>query len=89
MNAAHAAKDFGTGTQEQVISIREKNLGAGVLERLRELRLYRGLGSHGHEERRLHIVVQSLKRCGSRTRAGGLRVEAEVQSRAIHGQEFT
>ena len=32
VNAAGAAEDFGTGTQQQMVSIREKNLGARILE---------------------------------------------------------
>ena len=85
MDAAGAPEDFGTGTQQQMISIREQNLRAGILERLRELRLHRGLRSDRHEERRLHLVVQGAKRRGPRARTRRLRLEAEIQTRCHHG----
>ena len=78
MNAASASKDFGAGPQQQMIGIREENLRARVLERLRQLRLHGGLRAHRHEERRPHFVVQGVKRRGPRARAGRLRVETKV-----------
>ena len=71
-------KTSAPGSEQQMIGIREQNLRARVLERLRELRLHRGLRADRHEERRLHFVVQSAKRRGARARTGGLRVEAKM-----------
>ena len=63
-----------------MVGVREQDLRARILERLRELRLHRGLRAHRHEERRLHFVVQGAKGRGPRAGAGGLRVEAEIQA---------
>lgn len=89
MNAARAAEDLGTGTEQQMISVREQNLRARILKCLGKLRLHGGLRPHRHEKRRPHFVVQSSKRRSPRAGARRLRVEAEVQSRAIHTQRFT
>lgn len=86
MNAAGSAKYFGTGTQQQMVRIREENLGPGVLERLRELRLHGGLRAHRHEERRLHFVVQSAKSRGASAGASRRSVQAKVKSGAIHAE---
>ena len=80
VDAAGAAENFRTGTQQQMVRVRQQDLRARVLERLRELRLHRGLRSHRHEERRPHFVVQSAKRRGPRAGARRLRVEAEIQA---------
>ena len=58
VDAADAPEDFRPRPQQQVIGIREQDLRARILERLRELRLHRGLRADRHEERRLHFVVQ-------------------------------
>ena len=89
VNAARAPENLRPGTQQQVVGIREQDLRARVLQRLRKLRLHRGLRADRHEERRLHLVVQRAKRRGPRARARRLRVEAEVQPGAIHKQRFT
>ena len=44
-----------------MISIREQDLGARIFERLRKLRLDRGLCSDRHEEGRLDGTVQCLQ----------------------------
>ena len=78
MDAARAAKHFGSRPQQEMVSISEQDLRARILERLWELRLHRGLRADRHEERRLHRIVQSAKRGRARTRARSLRLKAKM-----------
>ncbi len=85
VNAAGAAKDLGTGPQQEMIGIREENLRAGVLEGLRKLGLDCRLGADGHEERREHLVVQGAEASGPGPGSGGLGLDLEIQSGSRHG----
>jgi hypothetical protein len=85
VNAAGAAKNFRAGTQQQMVRIHQQDLGASILERLRELRFYRGLRSHRHEERSPHLAVQSAKGRGPGAGARHPRLEAEIQARRHYG----
>ena len=49
MDAAEALEDLGTRTQEQVVGVRQQDLGAGFEQGVERLRLDRRLGAHRHE----------------------------------------
>ena len=71
MDAAQPPEDLRPRAQQQVIGIGEQDLRARILQRLRKLRLDRGLRAHRHEERRPHLVVQGPEARRARPRAGG------------------
>ncbi len=84
MKTAKPAKDFEPGAQQQVIGIREQNLGTRIFERLRQLRFDRGLGAHGHEKRRLDFPVQRAKRRRPRARIARRGVDPKLQPPVTH-----
>ena len=84
MDATEALEDLGTRTQEQVIGVRQQDLGAGIEQGVERLRLDRRLGAHRHEQRRLHLVVQGAERTSPGPRTGSRRLEFEIQPAGGH-----
>ena len=78
MDAAHTPEHFGARSEQEMVGIGEQNLRARILERLWQLRLYRGLCADRHEQRRLYRIVQSAKRRRARARTCSLRLKAKM-----------
>ncbi len=89
VNPADAPEHLCSRSQQQVISIREQNLGTGFFERARQLRLYRCRRPHRHEERCLHLVMERPKSRRARTGRRGNLFEAEVQTRGAHRSPYS
>ena len=84
VNAAHAPEHLLTGTQQEVVSIRENDLRPGVFERLGQLRLHGGLRSHRHEYRGMDGIMKRVKRRGTSARAVGDGIKMEFQAGCCH-----
>ena len=84
VDTAEALEDLGTRTQEQVIGVRQQDLGTGIEQGIERLRLDRRLGAHRHEQRRLHLVVQGAERRRPGPRTGSRRLEFEIQPAGGH-----
>ena len=86
MDAADAAEDFRSRSQQQVIGIGQQDLRASLFERLRELPFDRRLGADRHEERREDVAVRGPKGSGPGAGVGGVRLDVEIQASVIHGR---
>ena len=84
VDAAGSSKHLRPGTQEKVIGIGEKNLRPGILERLGKLRLHCRVCPNRHEERRVHFVMQGLKRCRARSRTCRTGFYAKIEAGRSH-----
>ena len=84
VDAAHPPKHLRPRAQQEVVGVGEKDLRPGRGERLRRLRLHRGLRPHRHEDGRLDLAVKRAERRGPRPRAAGLRVDAEIEPGRSH-----
>jgi hypothetical protein len=80
VDAAEAFENLRAGAKEEVVGVREEDLGAGGFEGLRELGLDRGLGADGHEEGGENLVVEGGEAGGAGLTAGGLGFELEVEA---------
>ena len=84
MDAAEALEDLGTRTQEQVVGVRQQDLGAGIEQGVERLGLDRRLGAHRHEQRRLHLVVERAECPRPGPRTGGRSLEFKIQPAGGH-----
>ena len=84
VDAPQAAQDLRAGPQQEVIGVGEQHLRPRIEERLRQLRLHRGLRAHRHEDRSQDLAVEGAEDSGARARPASGRDRSKTSLRHVH-----